>query len=211
MSHRTFPARPHFGDPPVGSVIAFAGNLGASVPATASPPDAAPPAGQNVTQVVEAWGWMLCDGRTLAINQYPELFAVLGNQYGGDFNTNSFNIPDYRGYFLRGVDDGSGNDPDIAVRTVPAGGTGTAAQAGSIQNYALLEHAHDYQSAAAMGTPTGSGNAAATNPVPQPASTTNTLSPDGNAFSPASLVSQSETRPKNIYVNYLIKFTYGHR
>jgi microcystin-dependent protein len=45
------------------------------------------------TVQIEAWGWMLCDGRLLEVEQYPELFAALGYLYGG--SDNSFKIPDY--------------------------------------------------------------------------------------------------------------------
>lgn len=42
------------------------------------------------------YGYLLADGRTLAIREYTALFGVLGFQYGGD-NANNFNIPDLRG------------------------------------------------------------------------------------------------------------------
>ncbi len=41
-------------------------------------------------------GWLICDGRTLQIQQYQPLFAILGTTYGGDGRTN-FNLPDLRG------------------------------------------------------------------------------------------------------------------
>lgn len=46
-----------------------------------------------------AWapvGWARCDGTLLSIQQYPVLFAALGNQYGGD-GTHTFSLPDLRG------------------------------------------------------------------------------------------------------------------
>jgi microcystin-dependent protein len=41
-------------------------------------------------------GWALCDGRTLPIQQYTALFAVLGNMYGGDGRT-TFALPNLQG------------------------------------------------------------------------------------------------------------------
>lgn len=69
---------------PVGAVIAFAGPLG-------------DPAGQDLHNagMLQACGWMPCDGRALACLQYPELFAVVGYAYGGADAL--FHIPDYRG------------------------------------------------------------------------------------------------------------------
>lgn len=40
-------------------------------------------------------GWGPCDGRLLAVSQYPDLFSVLGTQFGGDGQT-TFGLPDFR-------------------------------------------------------------------------------------------------------------------
>jgi microcystin-dependent protein len=139
----------------------------------------------------ESFGWMLCDGRSLPKAAYPELFAVLGTLYGG--TSDSFRIPDYRGLFLRGVDAGAGMDPDAAKRIGPAG-TGAGGGIGSLQCDALQEHKHSYR-AVTLTTPTGSGNAGG-----QTAAFEQTTVPDP----PARL--SVETRPKNIAVNYIIKY-----
>ena len=52
-----------------------------------------------------AWapqGWMLCDGRSLNIQQYVALSSLLGNTYGGN-GTTTFNIPDLRGRVMVGA------------------------------------------------------------------------------------------------------------
>jgi len=41
-------------------------------------------------------GWALCDGRKLLIEQFPDLFTLLGNTYGGD-GKNTFALPDLVG------------------------------------------------------------------------------------------------------------------
>jgi len=194
-----FFVRPGFGELPVGSVTAFAGTLGAPESGAASP--AAPQ--DYVTDPLEAWGWMFCDGRSLPTYDYPELFAVLGYVYGG--SGNQFLIPDYRGYFLRGVGTGTQNDPDIATRQVPPGGQGQSSGVGSTQSFALQTHAHDYDSAPAPATPSSSGTAAG-------ASTSTSTPTTGPVTTPgqaAVQVSLYETRPINVYVNHIIKFTYG--
>jgi microcystin-dependent protein len=43
----------------------------------------------------ETKGWKYCDGRSLSIKQYPELYNVIGCGFGGDFR-NYFNLPDLR-------------------------------------------------------------------------------------------------------------------
>lgn len=49
------------------------------------------------------YGWMLCDGHSELIAEYPELYKLIGNTYGGD-GTTSFCVPDLRGRFIRGYD-----------------------------------------------------------------------------------------------------------
>ena len=46
-------------------------------------------------------GYLLCDGASYAVAEYPDLYAVIGNTYGGD--TENFNVPDYRETVLVGV------------------------------------------------------------------------------------------------------------
>lgn len=51
--------------------------------------------------------WALCDGRSLPVNQYQALFAVLGTIYGGDGKT-IFKLPDLRGRVPVGMGTGPG-------------------------------------------------------------------------------------------------------
>jgi microcystin-dependent protein len=191
-----------FGYPelPVGAVTAFAGLLGAPVPAMASPPVSSISQSPYITNPIEAWGWMLCDGRALAVERYPELFTVLGYRYGGSDDT--FQIPDYRGYFLRGAADGSDVDPDAAERT-PAQG-GSPEEVGSTQLDALQCHRHSYTQPDGSAFAGDKGNA-----VLQALPNQCTGYPDDAACNDNVKTSQHETRPVNIAVNYIIKFTYG--
>ena len=143
---------------------------------------------------LEAQGWMLCDGRALEPSEYPELFAVLGYLYGnGSGSTSSFRIPDYRGLFLRGADAGAGMDPQAADRVGPAG-VSTFDGVGSLQCDAFEDHTHNYDSVALSGT-SAQGSTAGVSATQQP-----TTSPNAPArFGP-------ETRPKNVAVNYILRF-----
>jgi len=76
--------------------------------------------------------YLVCDGRELARDQYPLLFSKIGYIYGG--SGGGFKLPDYRGYFLRGVDGGSKHDPDAATRATAGGQVGDFV--GSLQSYA---------------------------------------------------------------------------
>jgi microcystin-dependent protein len=52
--------------------------------------------------------WFPCNGMALAPSQFPELFAVIGNWWGGD-GINTFNLPNFFGRTLVGPDGGTGN------------------------------------------------------------------------------------------------------
>ena len=56
-------------------------------------------------------GAMICDGRTLLISEYPELYSAIGTIYGGDGVT-TFDIPDLRGKTI------VGSDTDLPVGTL---------------------------------------------------------------------------------------------
>ncbi len=58
---------------------------------------------------------------------------MIGTIHGAGDGATTFNLPDYRGRFLRGVDQGAGRDPDATGRTAPATGGNTGDTVGSIQ------------------------------------------------------------------------------
>ncbi len=81
--------------------------------------------------------WILCDGRPLPVAQYPDLFKAIGTVNGGD-GTN-FNVPDCRTYFLTGLFDGAVRDRDAAPRTAAAPGGAIGDAVGSRQGYATAK------------------------------------------------------------------------
>lgn len=56
--------------------------------------------------------WVECDGRELSRKDFSDLFDIIGTVWGAGDGTTTFNVPDYRGVFLRGFDHGRGIDPD---------------------------------------------------------------------------------------------------
>lgn len=62
-------------------------------------------------------GYMPCDGQAVSRTTYAALYSKLGNLHGAGDGTTTFNLPDLRGYFLRGVDRGRGIDPGRAMGT----------------------------------------------------------------------------------------------
>lgn len=68
-----------------------------------------------------------CNGSTYNISDYPKLFSKIGNKYGGD-GTSTFAVPDYRGLFVRGLDNDKGIDSDRVL--------------GSLQDESIKKHGH---------------------------------------------------------------------
>lgn len=54
-------------------------------------------------------GFIVCDGRMIKKNVFQELYAIIGNTFGEDGE--SFGIPDLRGRFVRGFDMSNLIDP----------------------------------------------------------------------------------------------------
>lgn len=55
-------------------------------------------------------GWLECDGREVQRDVYPKLFSAIGETYGAGDGTTTFMLPDLRGEFIRGWDNGKGID-----------------------------------------------------------------------------------------------------
>ncbi|KDN12551.1 Phage tail fiber protein [Snodgrassella communis] len=55
-------------------------------------------------------GWLKANGAAVSRILYANLFAAIGTTFGEGDGKNTFNLPDLRGEFLRGWDDGRGVD-----------------------------------------------------------------------------------------------------
>lgn len=64
-----------------------------------------------------------CDGRALSRTAYSELFSLIGTAFGNGDGSTTFNIPDYRGLFLRGWAGGSGRDSGRIYGTIQQSGS----------------------------------------------------------------------------------------
>lgn len=69
-------------------------------------------------------GFLICDGSKLLIEDYINLFNIIGSIYGNDGTY--FNLPDFSGCFLRGYNKGE------------------SGEFGVLQNHALQSHTHTY-------------------------------------------------------------------
>ena len=55
-------------------------------------------------------GYKECNGEAVSRSTFSVLFAVIGTQYGAGDGSSTFNLPDLRGEFVRGFDNGKGTD-----------------------------------------------------------------------------------------------------
>ena len=55
-------------------------------------------------------GYLECNGSAVSRSTYAGLFAVIGSTYGNGNGSSTFNLPDLRGEFIRGYDNGRGVD-----------------------------------------------------------------------------------------------------
>jgi microcystin-dependent protein len=85
-------------------------------------------------------GWLLCDGSAISRTTYANLFAAIGTSHGYGDNSTTFNLPDFRGRFMRGVDGTAGRDPDKATRSAAATGGNTGNNVGSLQTNATAKN-----------------------------------------------------------------------
>jgi microcystin-dependent protein len=85
-------------------------------------------------------GWLFCDGSAISRITYANLFAALGTSHGYGDNSTTFNLPDLRGRFMRGVDGTASRDPDKVARTAAAVGGNTGNNVGSVQTNATAKN-----------------------------------------------------------------------
>lgn len=55
-------------------------------------------------------GYLKCNGAAISRITYADLFAIIGTTWGAGDGSTTFNVPDLRGEFVRGWDDGRGVD-----------------------------------------------------------------------------------------------------
>lgn len=62
-------------------------------------------------------GWLAANGAAVSRTAYARLWEVMGTMFGVGDGSTTFNLPDLRGVFLRGLDGGRGMDGGRAIGT----------------------------------------------------------------------------------------------
>ena len=126
-------------------------------------------------------GWLICNGQAIRRDQYPLLFEAIGTTWGAGDGATTFNLPDLRGEFIRGWDQGRGVDNGRPF--------------GSWQNHMFQSHQHhvltrqdDYNVSGGDGPSFGADNGSY---IPR---------------HPTNHQGGHETRPRNLALLYCIKY-----
>src|SRR5690625_1981373 len=135
-------------------------------------------------------GWLPCNGAAVSRTTYSRLFGAIGTTYGSGNGSTTFNIPDLRGEFIRGLDNGRGVDAGRVL--------------GSAQGDEYRSHGHNFVNSFG-------------NIVSGARFVNSDRTASGNAFMTAGNVTDgtypfivesggNETRPRNVAMNYIIKY-----
>jgi microcystin-dependent protein len=195
--------------PPIGAVMPYAAPV---ITPDGTPQSTYPSSSSRAYDLYLArLGWLVCDGRAVAVARYPALFRVIGYIYGKN-GAGFFMLPDYRGRTLRGVNadatgpDALARDPDADQRLPSGAGGWTGNQVGSVQDDALQAHEHFYKMAIVGGAAAEGAPVFGSYQTPDPPTTGLTAPPD---FTPPITARQAaETRVKNVNINFIIKYAH---
>jgi len=155
-------------------------------------------------------GYLECNGAAVNRTTYAALFSFIGTQYGAGNGSSTFNLPDLRGEFVRGFDNGRGVDSGRSI--------------GSSQSGQNLSHDHDADASATSNVSdpghrhpsrgygndddggnqfTGSGNNDVRNNAIEDANTG--ISVATNVSIDIDNDGGNEARPRNVAMMYIIK------
>lgn len=127
-------------------------------------------------------GWLKANGAAVSRTAYADLYAAIGTRFGAGDGINTFNLPDLRGEFIRGWDDGRGVDSGRAL--------------GSAQGQLIESHDHGMD-------PFKQVNANILQPVTGGAELSSVGVGSAVRTKPTG---GNETRPRNVALLYCIKF-----
>lgn len=126
-------------------------------------------------------GWLKANGALVSRSTYSRLFSAIGTAFGAGDGSTTFALPDLRGEFLRGWDDGRGVDSGRVF--------------GSAQSGQFPSHTHGGVPLMTGDTDRGVGS-----------SSLFSLDVDGSTAASGGTGNGSENRPRNIALLYCVRF-----
>lgn len=143
-------------------------------------------------------GWLICDGSAISRTLYSALFSYCGTSHGAGDGSTTFNIPDCRGEFRRGLDNGRGVDTERTLGSAQTDSYGSHTHTGSTDTHA--GHAHNTGSGSLGGSTTGGSSYVSTG-----GATTGSAGAHSHALTIAAS-GATETKPRNKAFLTCIKF-----
>ena len=156
-------------------------------------------------------GYLKCNGSAISRTTYAALFAIIGTAHGNGDGSSTFNVPDLRGEFVRGWDDGRGIDSGRNFGTAQSdqneqhnhSATSTASVTDPGHFHNLLYNNGSFGGSSGAVTPRGENtpttpgidNRISTKTTGVTVSTSTTIANQGG----------NEARPRNIAMMYVIK------
>jgi phage-related tail fiber protein len=131
-------------------------------------------------------GWIAANGAALSRTAYATLFAAIGTAFGAGDGSTTFNVPDLRGEFVRGWDNGRGVDAGRVF--------------GSAQVDLFKSHTHTWTTPWGTNSPQGKSPQAVVQLGPVPTNNQEIIS-GSNASTGG-----TETRPRNVALLAYIKY-----
>lgn len=160
---------------------------------------AAPPgAVQTFARDTAPDGWLEADGSDVSRTEYSALFEAIGTTFGSGDGSTTFTLPDARGEFIRGWDNGRGVDSGRGFGSVQSDENKSHSHGGSVGS--VGNHSHGY-----VGP--GTGNRAAGSVFTFSATQNRTTSGAGSHSHSLSIDSSGgdESRPRNLALLVCIK------
>ena len=151
-------------------------------------------------------GYLECNGEAVSRSTYSALFAVIGTAYGSGNGSSTFNVPDLRGEFVRGVDRGRGVDSGRNIAT-SQGSQNSSHNHSASSTSSVTDPGHKHTMNFNLGNLISSGGAFGMKDSGT-ADRMNTATTGISVSTSTSIGNQggNESRPRNIAMMYIIKF-----
>jgi microcystin-dependent protein len=155
-------------------------------------------------------GYLKENGAAVSRTTYAALFAVIGTTFGAGDGSTTFNVPESRGEFLRGLDDGRGVDSGRGIATAQAEMIGPHTHPGSASTDGVHSHTllPDGMAHGANGTSTSSFRTSRGDVTTSSTPTAQATSSDGDHTHTITVSANSgtENRPRNVAKLMCIKY-----
>ena len=203
-------------DPGTSGYVLTSNGPGADPTYQALPSSSAVPAGTVIQVAMNSapTGYLKCNGAAVSRATYSDLFTAIGTTFGAGDGSTTFNLPDLRGEWVRGWDDGRGVDSGRVFGSTqsemigPHNHTATTTGTFSGTSNTTGAHTHTVPAESGAGAGTGAANSIQTSSSISTSSAgdhSHTVSGSISASTTVNNNSGTENRVRNVALLYCIK------